>query len=196
MPRTREFDTEKVLDAATAAFWEHGYEGTTLRELMEATGLQKGSIYQAFGDKHSLFVAVLKRYLDRGFVVTREALENATPAEAIPAWFAAMKNNMQCEGNANRGCFAWAAASELAGQDSAVADLLQRHYRRTHQLFEDVFTRGQQENVFRKDTAPADLATYVLTNAAGMIAMSRAGFGDDGTSKDSLFRLILAGLAA
>ena len=61
--RPREFDTDDVLEAAMQCFWSNGYESTSLADLVAATGLHKGSLYQAFGDKHSLFIRSLKRYL-------------------------------------------------------------------------------------------------------------------------------------
>ena len=61
--RPRQFDEEQVLDAAMKAFWANGYEATSLADLVSVTGLHKGSLYQAFGDKHSLFVQTLNRYL-------------------------------------------------------------------------------------------------------------------------------------
>ena len=60
--RPREFDLEEALDAAMQAFWAHGYESTSMADLMLAMDLQKGSIYKAFGDKHSLFIQALRRH--------------------------------------------------------------------------------------------------------------------------------------
>lgn len=62
MARPREFDNDKVLDALRDVFWEHGYEGTSYADIMQATGLQKGSLYAAFGDKRSLYLEALSRY--------------------------------------------------------------------------------------------------------------------------------------
>lgn len=62
MARKREFDEDKVLDALRDVFWEHGYEGTSYANIMEATGLQKGSLYAAFGDKRALYHKALQRY--------------------------------------------------------------------------------------------------------------------------------------
>ena len=61
--RPRQFDVDQTLDAAMRAFWARGYEATSMADLMAATGLHKGSLYQAFGDKHALFIEALKRYL-------------------------------------------------------------------------------------------------------------------------------------
>ena len=62
MARQREFDEDKVLDALQDVFWEHGYEGTSYADIMKATGLQKGSLYAAFGDKRSLYYQAIGRY--------------------------------------------------------------------------------------------------------------------------------------
>jgi TetR/AcrR family transcriptional regulator, transcriptional repressor for nem operon len=62
MARPREFDLEKALDQAMRTFWEHGYQGTSMSDLMKASHVQKQSLYCAFGDKHSLFVKCLELY--------------------------------------------------------------------------------------------------------------------------------------
>ena len=82
--RPREFDADEALDAAMGAFWAKGYESTSLSDLTAATGLHKGSLYQAFGDKHSLFIEALRRYLNEMLRRNREALEaGATPLEGL-----------------------------------------------------------------------------------------------------------------
>ena len=62
MARQREFDEDKVLDALRDVFWEHGYDGTSYSNIMAATGLQKGSLYAAYGDKRALYQKALSRY--------------------------------------------------------------------------------------------------------------------------------------
>lgn len=62
MARTREFDEEKVLEAAMQLFWEKGYEATSLSDLTARMGIQRPSIYSTFGDKKELFEAALRRY--------------------------------------------------------------------------------------------------------------------------------------
>ena len=79
MARPRAFDEEEVLQAALRVFWARGYEGASLSELLEATGLTKSSLYQAFGSKEALFWRVVERY-QRDFLDFRhEALAEPTP---------------------------------------------------------------------------------------------------------------------
>ena len=62
MARPREFNNEKVLGALKDVFWEHGFEGTSYSDIIKATGLQKGSLYAAFGDKRALYQCALAQY--------------------------------------------------------------------------------------------------------------------------------------
>ena len=74
MARPREFDMDQALDAAMSTFWAQGYEATSMTDLVEATGLQKGSLYKAFDDKHDLFMKSLSRYLDGAYTAMKIAL--------------------------------------------------------------------------------------------------------------------------
>ena len=62
MGRPREFDTGEALEKAMKAFWANGYEGTSIQDLMTATGLQKQSLYSAFGNKRDIYIACLKHF--------------------------------------------------------------------------------------------------------------------------------------
>src|SRR5215470_19573775 len=62
MARPRQFDTDKALDRTMRVFWEHGYHATSVEDLMKAAGVQKQSLYGAFGDKRSLFLKCLNLY--------------------------------------------------------------------------------------------------------------------------------------
>ena len=64
MARPREFDEEAVLDAAVQCFWARGYESTSVKDLMEATGLTAASLYNAYGDKRAMFRTALDRYIE------------------------------------------------------------------------------------------------------------------------------------
>ena len=77
--RPREFDEQTVLAAAMDAFWRKGYEATSLTELCRCTGLNKGSLYQAFGDKHRLFMRSLAHYADMEY---REVVAAASKSDS------------------------------------------------------------------------------------------------------------------
>ena len=90
--RPRQFDEDLALDSAMQAFWAKGYEATSLADLMAATGLHKGSLYQAFGDKHSLFIRALNRYLEE--MRSRSAPTSDRRAERSAAFAKAMASSV------------------------------------------------------------------------------------------------------
>ena len=91
MARPREFDVDEALDRATQVFWTRGYEGTSVQDLVDALGVNRASLYAAFGDKAQLFAAVIERYgeLVNG-VVSQTLAPPAAGAEAVRAWFKAL----------------------------------------------------------------------------------------------------------
>jgi TetR/AcrR family transcriptional regulator, transcriptional repressor for nem operon len=175
MARLREFDTEQVMEAVINAFWERGYEATSLADLMEVTGLKKGSIYKAFGDKHSLFLKALQSYLDRLYSLTREVLNDVEPETAIANWFELLSDTAVNSG-VNKGCFAINSTMEMAPHDSDVAKMLEYQYFRIGKLLEKAIAQGQEAKVFRQDLSSGQLTQMLLVTANGILASSRAAF--------------------
>jgi TetR/AcrR family transcriptional regulator, transcriptional repressor for nem operon len=175
MARLREFDTDEVMEAVINAFWARGYEATSLADLMTVTGLQKGSIYKAFGDKHSLFLKALQAYLDRLYSLSRQILEHPDPEQAMQSWLGLLSGD-GTETTANQGCFAVNSLIELAPHDPEVANLLERQFNRVGQLLERTIARGQATGVFRQDLSAQQLRQLLLVIANGTLAAARASF--------------------
>src|SRR6516165_5346166 len=116
MARPREFDEASALDAAMDCFWRDGYEATSVRDLAVRMGITGGSLYNAFGDKRSLFREVLQRYAERW---TRERIARleATlpPKEAVRAFLSEIVER-SVDGD-RRGCLLVNAALEVAPHD-------------------------------------------------------------------------------
>lgn len=112
MARPREFDYDHVLDKAVEAFWHKGYEATSIQDLVDATGLHRGSLYGAFGSKQELFLTVLDRY---NSVVVRRLLElldhEAGSKEGIRLFFATVIEHILTAGPL-RGCLVTNSAVE------------------------------------------------------------------------------------
>lgn len=177
--RPREFDPEVALERALEAFWTHGYEGTSMAILVEATGVQKGSLYQAFGDKHQLFVRALKRYLDRGLTDIHAALDDPdAPGQALRRWLGGVGQSCGDPTQA-RGCFAVNALTELAQHDPEVAELLEDHFERFRSHLERVIARAQSLGELADRTEAADLAAYLMVVLAGMRASAKTTMDPD-----------------
>lgn len=193
MARPREFDYDDVLNAAMQAFWARGYEATSVQDLMDATGLQKGSLYKAFGDKHSLFLKALDAYLRRmtedDLVLLRKDL---APHEALSAFLHQGIDMMSGEDGAQCGCFAINTVVELAPHDPEVQRLLFVDYQRRLDAITDIIVRGQASGAFRADAPPRQLATTFLTSVFGMILLLRGGVPVDDihATADNLITLL------
>src|SRR5258708_27060383 len=118
--RPRSFDTEAAVERAMGVFWSRGYHGTALPDLLRATKLSRGSLYAAFGDKHSLFLRALDRYV--ADALTRMDIELAPrrePVDGLRAYLAGYVD-LTSGSNRRRGCLLVATAMELAGHNAEV----------------------------------------------------------------------------
>ena len=167
--RPREFDPDIVLDAAMRAVWAKGYEATSLADLMEATGLHKGSLYQAFGDKHTLFIRALKRYLEEMRRQKNRLLSEAkTPLDGIKAVAHGMLDMADADGACPMGCLAINTLVELAPHDPVVKDVMLDHMQRMRGSMVDAVIRGQEAGQIRKDRTPEEMTSLMMTFMAGL----------------------------
>ena len=167
--RPREFDKAEALSRIMEVFWEQGYEGTGLTDLLQATGLAKASLYAAFGNKNAMYEQALVHY--ERLVVDKavQVLKN----EATPAWdrlnnfLSAPIIAMDREGD-RRGCFLCNAAADRATRDDDTAAMIRRGY---DKLLDGLSVVIRQLDHDRTDQlAPLALATY-----SGLRIMARAG---------------------
>ena len=126
MARPREFDTEEALAAITDMFWKKGYHGASMQDLMAATGLKKGSLYAAFGDKRRMYHAALARY-DQQQISHAVALmsEPGPGPKRLERLFKTALDGARADGDA-RGCFLCNAAADQAPTDAATAEALRK----------------------------------------------------------------------
>lgn len=132
MARPRAFDTNAALDAATAVFWERGYDGAGLADLLAAMRIQRGSLYKAWGSKKALFLACLDHYdrqrVDHGIAFLRGEGNAAalTGAERIHKVF---------ESHDSRGCLLCNSAAGVSGTDDEVAARVKQGLERVRAAF-------------------------------------------------------------
>lgn len=194
MPRQREFDMEEALDAATETFWRQGYEATSVADLMDAMGLHKGSVYKAFGSKHDLFLRVLQRYLDKLFVIMREAMTDASsPRESIRRFIGYVRRT-GVEADIRKGCLAVNSIVELAPHDEHIRDMAAKHHARVSRALAKVIAAGQADGSFRTDVTAKGLAMYLTVVAAGLVSTSKAAL--PGLDDSSIEDVVLSTLEA
>lgn len=169
--RPREFDVDQVLEAAMKAFWANGYEGTSLADLMAATGLHKGSLYQAFGDKHALFLQALRRYLGDMRRQMKDLLGGAeTPREGIYAMAHGMLDIMDGESDCPAGCMAINALVEMVPHDTEVRAIMRDQLQTMRSTFETSVARAQDAGLVNTERSSDVITWLILTFMAGLAA--------------------------
>jgi AcrR family transcriptional regulator len=154
MGRPREFDTDEALDRALEVFWRRGYEGTTIPGLTEAMGINRPSLYAAFGNKESLFRRALDRYAEGPAAYVREALDEPT-ARAVAERLLGGAVELLTDPRNPRGCLVVQGA--LACGESAEPvrrELLSRRLAREAAI-RDRFERARADGDLPADTDPA-----------------------------------------
>jgi TetR/AcrR family transcriptional repressor of nem operon len=156
------------------AFWSRGYEATSLADLMSATGLHKGSLYQTFGDKHSLFVQALKRYLEDMRRQKNEALRNAsTPLDGIRNVMHRMIDIADSDCECPKGCMMINSLVELAPHDAKVNEIMADHIQRMRSSLEENVSNAQAAGQIGSDRPPELVTAMLMTFMAGIASTLR-----------------------
>ncbi|MFI7674096.1 TetR/AcrR family transcriptional regulator [Actinophytocola sp. NPDC049390] len=173
MPRPREFDEDRALDAAMRAFWSEGYEATSTQDLCEATGLGRSSIYNTFRSKRDLFEQALTRYMTERTATTLALLADARPVREKVRTL--LWQSVDPPEDDPLGCLVVNSLVELGPRDEHVAALLRTDQDRRFAALRDAFTAGRAAGEVAADKDPAALAHFVVSSINGMRVMARAG---------------------
>ncbi|MFD0477198.1 TetR/AcrR family transcriptional regulator [Nonomuraea thailandensis] len=143
MGRPREFSDEAAVEAAMKVFWEKGYEATTTQDLCAATGLGRGSLYNAFGSKHHLYEQALRHYAaTRAEAQLQSLAEPGSVKDRLrDLMIGVIDADMEDPGR--RGCLALNAAGEAGGRTGAVPGLVRRQFDDLEQAIHRLVLVGQ-----------------------------------------------------
>ncbi len=172
--RTRQFDVDQALDKALQVFWARGYEGATLPELTRAMGINRPSLYAAFGNKEQLFHKALERYQSGPMSFVTEALRKPTARAVVEAIFSGFVR-MQRDRDKARGCLVVSGALACGEEAEMVRRELARLREAVVTAFRDRFVRAVQEGDLPAGTDCATLARYIATVLNGLAVQSASG---------------------
>ena len=166
--RPRSFDTEAAVERAMGVFWSRGYHGTALPDLLRATKLSRGSLYAAFGDKHSLFLLSLDRYI--ADALARIDVELAPPREPIDGLRAYLAGYVERTSGANgrRGCLLVATAMELAGQDVEVTRRVAGFFKAMETKVADALSRAKTASQLADGVEPSTAGRILVCFVEGL----------------------------
>ena len=171
LARPREFDEGAALDAAMQRFWAVGYAATSVRDLGEAMGLGPASIYNAFGDKRSLFVQCLDRYLDGNMRERIMRLEQGLPPrQAIEAF---LREIVERSLESRLGCMLANAALEIAPHDADIAAVVEARMGELEDFFRRCVTAGCRDGTITAGIDADDAARLLLTTVMGLRLLAR-----------------------
>jgi TetR/AcrR family transcriptional repressor of nem operon len=172
MPRPREFDEGVVLDAAVQCFWGHGYESTSVKDLVEGTGIAAASLYNAYGDKRSIYRAALDRYIESSIGARIERCEALPPRAAIVAFFDEILRR-SLNDREHKGCLVVNSALELAPHDPEIRKCIAAVLKRIEAFFLACVKMGQAEGTIARSMAAEALAQHFLGVLMGVRVLAR-----------------------
>jgi TetR/AcrR family transcriptional regulator, transcriptional repressor for nem operon len=181
--RTKEFEPLAALDAATELFWRKGYEAASMRELLDVMGIGRGSFYDTFGDKHTLFLSALDRFQEARTSWVEEVLLGDGLGGIEAVFRRSLDGLFQFQ--PRRGCLLANSAVELAPHDPDVAARISDYIRRTGDAFEDALVRARDRGEIPSESDPRALARFLVNTLHGLRVLARAG-ADRETLEDTV----------
>jgi len=174
MVRPREFDEEQALDAAMRLFWEKGYEATSLSDLTSRMGIQRPSIYSAFGDKKELFESALRKYTKMHASQIRNKLQhNESVKEAFRSLFTGLVND-EYNQSPNKGCFCTNTMVELAPHDEKFEILTREHQMYLSAIFQEALERAIHSGELTTNMNPKALAQTLVVSLIGLTVLLKS----------------------
>jgi TetR/AcrR family transcriptional repressor of nem operon len=159
---------EAAVERAMGVFWSHGYQATALPDLLRATKLSRGSLYAAFGDKHSLFLRALDRYITDA--LSRMDIEldpRREPVDGLRAYLAGYVDRTS-GANGRRGCLLVATAMELAGRDAHVDRRIASFFKAMEARVTDALCRAKTAGKLADGVEPSSAARIFVCFVEGL----------------------------
>ena len=174
--RPRQYDPDSALFRAASAFWKNGYAGTSLDDLAAATGMNRPSLYAAFGDKRDLYLKTLQRYQQQSRALSVQLLADSPTLRAFLTRFYDGALELYRAGEAEaRGCYSISTAPAQAANDPAVRTFLAESIRGTDAFLADVIGKARDRGELAASADPAALAQVATATLHTLAVRSRVG---------------------
>jgi TetR/AcrR family transcriptional regulator, transcriptional repressor for nem operon len=173
MVGVRQFDEQEVIATALDVFWRKGLHDATMQDLAAATGVQRGSLYNAYGDKETIFLRAFDQYAEQFLDTARHALAEGDAAARLRNFLDVVIVNMT-GGTPPRGCLTTRTALDADISSSAVRQRVQHLLNRLEQLISKALSSAPNK---QRAVDANRLARVVVTFTRGLAVMERAGYG-------------------
>ena len=163
MPKTELFNRDEVLDKCIQLFHEKGYNATSMQDLVDATGLNRSSLYNSFGSKMNIFQESLKVYKAKSADMVHSCLlDSKTPKSALEAIF------LFAVSDTKNGCLLSNCTTEMANQDYQLKRFLESNSTEMESIFERIVNKGQLEGSMNYKRTAKEYATYLFSSLQGL----------------------------
>ncbi|MEQ9811169.1 MAG: TetR/AcrR family transcriptional regulator, partial [Azospirillaceae bacterium] len=176
MARPLSYDRATVLEQAMQLFWRKGYERTSIRDLVDGTGLNPGSLYDGFGDKRAMFLAALEHYCDAVVSAAMAGLRNTRPgAAAVRGFFQALVDASDRE-RWGLGCLLVNTSVDASQIDADISDAVADRLSAIEAALHDAVARGQADGSIDARQPAEAVAAFLMTLLTGIRLGARSGF--------------------
>ena len=172
MARPREFDEGAVLDAAVLCFWSRGYEATSVRDLVEKTGITAASLYNAFGDKRAIYERALEHYVEERLADRIRRFDALAPRDAIAAFFDEIVKRSLGDRD-RKGCMLVNAALDVAPHDPGCRKIVAEVLAEIEAFFLARVTAGQADGTIIRSLPATTLSQHLLGLLMGIRILAR-----------------------
>jgi AcrR family transcriptional regulator len=175
--RPRAYDPQTALQQALGVFWSTGYSGASLDSIATAAGMNRPSLYAAFGDKHALYIKALEQYWESASAAMQEALtdKDLTLEQALMGFYEGQLSIYFSGEGQPRGCFAIGTATTEAVEDSAIREVLADRLSRLDADLETRLRAAVSAGELKDDVDPAALAVLASSLLHSISIRARAG---------------------
>jgi TetR/AcrR family transcriptional regulator, transcriptional repressor for nem operon len=172
--RPQEFDRETALGKAMDLFWSQGYEATGMQALTEHMGISRQSLYNTFGDKHSLLKEAIGHYNQQLCNYWSEILlASGSPLKNMDRFFEVMETYTQAKNF--RGCLMANTALEMGNRDPVIQKLLKKGGAQLDKLIEETLNKAVQNGELENSVDTSSMARFILNNIRGVMVTKKGG---------------------
>jgi len=177
MPWEKSFEESDVIEQAMEVFWKKGYAATSISDITNATGIKRGSLYNAFDGKHDLFVRGLLKYGDDRRTSKLRMLETVDdPREAVAMFFESLVKSTLDDPD-KKGCLLFNTALEYSLHGDDVKQLVSEGIKEVATFFEKRINRGKDLGVIPDSVSTRPTAKALVALVVGIRVLGRGAFG-------------------
>jgi TetR/AcrR family transcriptional regulator, transcriptional repressor for nem operon len=175
MARTKEFDTDKVLEKAVALFSCKGYNGASMQDVVDCLGLSRSSLYDTFGDKRQLYLEALKKYRQEKTSCMIQQIQQTSDIKSLIQQILQSAVQEGLEDPQQKGCFMVNSTIEMAPHDPEFARVVQSNMQDVEDAFSEAIKKGQFQGHIAAVHDPRSLARFIFNTISGLRVAAKSG---------------------